>query len=113
MVFCETCGAENSGKARFCKSCGVSIEAVQTDPRAVSTAVPPIKQDESIGFGSRRTSEHLVLHCSLCGSQDFAKDRGRLDSKWGFTSFKVIMLTCKRCGHIELFNKGRSIWDFD
>jgi predicted nucleic-acid-binding Zn-ribbon protein len=113
MVFCETCGSENSRNARFCKSCGTSIEQALTDPRAISTADPPIREEESIGFGSRRTSEHLVLRCSLCGSQDFAKDSGRLDSKWGFTSFKVIMLTCKRCGHIELFNKGRSIWDFD
>jgi len=71
------------------------------------------KANNSIGFGSRRTGEDLVIRCSLCGGRDFAKDTGRLDSKWGFTSFKVVMLTCKNCGHIELFNKGRSIFDFD
>jgi RNase P subunit RPR2 len=113
LVFCETCGTENSEKARFCKSCGSSLDSVQASSRANSTSPPPVSRNESIGFGSQPTGENLVLRCSLCGSQDFAKDSGRLDSKWGFTSFKVIMLTCRRCGHIELFNKGRSIWDFD
>ncbi|MHA2225474.1 MAG: hypothetical protein ACXAC8_09740 [Candidatus Hodarchaeales archaeon] len=111
MVFCETCGQENDGKAKFCRHCGVSISRenrTNTTPQP-----PPLSRQESVGFGDRSTGEHLVIHCTLCGGQDFAKDSGRLDSKWGFTSFKVIMMSCRRCGHIELFNKGRSIFDFD
>ncbi|MFW9777826.1 MAG: zinc-ribbon domain-containing protein [Candidatus Heimdallarchaeota archaeon] len=105
-MFCEKCGVENTATAKFCKSCGNSL---QDNPSS-----QPMKPDRSsIGFGHRSTGDDLVLHCSLCGHQKFAKDSGRLDSKWGFTSFKVAILTCKRCGHVELFNKGRSIWDFD
>lgn len=107
MVFCETCGQDNNDQAKFCRSCGAAVGKSGYK----QTASP--SSSESIGFGSRNTGEHLVLHCSLCNGQDFAKDTGRLDSKWGFTSFKVIMLSCKKCGHIELFNKGRSIFDFD
>jgi len=109
-VYCETCGTENSETAKFCKSCGASID--ETGNRKTKSPSLP-NRDVSIGFGDRNTSEDIVLHCSLCNGQDFAKDKGRLDSKWGWTSFKVVMLTCRRCGHIELFNKGRSIWDFD
>lgn len=110
MVFCETCGQENNEAASFCRFCGAAMGTSEYRPSKQSTYS---NRNESIGFGSRNTSEHLVLHCSLCDGQDFAKDTGRLDSKWGFTSFKVIMLSCKKCGHIELFNKGRSIFDFD
>jgi len=110
MVYCETCGQENGGQAKFCRFCGASMEA--SNVTGVDRTIPSRGQ-ESIGFGHRNTGEHLVIRCSLCGSQNFAKDTGRLDSKWGFTSFKVVMCTCKNCGHIELFNKGRSIFDFD
>ncbi|MFW9994659.1 MAG: zinc-ribbon domain-containing protein [Candidatus Odinarchaeota archaeon] len=109
MVFCEHCGSDNDSSARFCRSCGKELEAQKE-----SFQKPTFSSgEEGVGFGSRSTGENLVLHCSLCGGRDFAKDTGRLDSKWGFTSFKVVMLTCRRCGHIELFNKGRSIFDFD
>ena len=109
MTYCEACGVDNVQDARYCKSCGANLDSAQIDKP--STIVSP--QNDSIGFGERRTGENLVLRCTMCGSQDFAKDKGRLDSKWGWTSFKVIMMSCKHCGHIELFNKGRSIWDFD
>ncbi|MHA2248338.1 MAG: zinc-ribbon domain-containing protein [Candidatus Hodarchaeales archaeon] len=107
MVYCETCGQENTSSAKFCRSCGAAV-----GKSGYKQTVSP-NRSESIGFGNRGTSEHLVISCSLCGGEDFARDTGRLDSKWGFTSFKVVMCTCKRCGHIELFNKGRSIFDFD
>ena len=111
MVYCETCGQDNAEGGKFCRYCGASLSTPSPSPRETYKSAPT--HSESIGFGNRRTGEGLVLRCSLCGEQDFAKDSGRLDSKWGWTSFKVVMLTCKRCGHIELFNKGRSIWDFD
>ncbi|MFX0015257.1 MAG: hypothetical protein ACFFB2_09155 [Promethearchaeota archaeon] len=110
MVYCETCGQENGGKAKFCRFCGASLGSTI---QGYENQLEPSRGSDSIGFGSRNTGEHLVIRCSLCGGQDFAKDTGRLDSKWGFTSFKVVMCTCRRCGHIELFNKGRSIFDFD
>ena len=112
MVFCETCGQENGGQAKFCRFCGASIVSSKFGSNRQTTPSRG-SESESIGFGSRNTGENLVIRCGLCGEQDFAKDTGRLDSKWGFTSFKVVMCTCKRCGHIELFNKGRSIFDFD
>ncbi|MFW9905585.1 MAG: zinc ribbon domain-containing protein [Candidatus Thorarchaeota archaeon] len=108
MVYCETCGQENAEQAKFCRFCGSSLETENIKHRTMTSRGP-----ESIGFGHRNTGEDLVIRCSLCGGQDFANDTGRLDSKWGFTSFKVVMCTCRRCGHIELFNKGRSIFDFD
>jgi uncharacterized OB-fold protein len=108
MVYCEKCGQENASSAKFCKNCGSS-----TTQKNVGFSPSSSRVIESIGFGDRRTGEKLVIHCTLCGNQDFARDKGRLDSKWGFTSFKVIIMTCKNCGHVELFNKGRSIFDFD
>ena len=53
------------------------------------------------------------IHCGNSGIHNFKQDEGKLDSKWGMTAFKVIILTCNACGHIELFNKGRTIFDFD
>lgn len=120
MVYCENCGSDNTDGAKFCKNCGQKLPNVSS-----LGSVQPVQQyatnqegsytthGGSVGFGEKFTKENLVLKCNICGGQDFSKDTGRLDSKFGFTSFKVIMMTCKRCGKIELFNKGRSIFDFD
>ena len=114
MGYCAVCGQDNEDHANFCRSCGATLTNNSfSKPKRNPPSTSYSKQKESVGFGTRTTGENLVLRCSLCGGEDFAQDSGRLDSKWGFTSFKVVMLTCKYCGHIELFNKGRSIWDFD
>ena len=112
MVWCAACGQDNPKGAKYCRNCGSTLINNPAEPKR-----PPHPRNmnvkQSVGFGDRATGENLIIHCSLCGGQDFAQDSGRLDSKWGITSFKVVMLTCKNCGHIELFNKGRSIFDFD
>ncbi len=51
--------------------------------------------------------------CPLCGNGEFRQEEGKIDSKWGATAHKVIILSCSRCGHILLFSRGRTIWDFD
>jgi uncharacterized protein len=51
--------------------------------------------------------------CPLCGGEQFAKEEGRLDSKWGFTSHKMILLICERCQFVLHFYDGHSIFDFD
>lgn len=51
--------------------------------------------------------------CPLCGGRSFTSEEGRLDSKWGFTSHRVILLVCERCRFVLHFYEGNSIWDFD
>ncbi len=51
--------------------------------------------------------------CPLCGNAEFQREEGKIDSKWGATAHKVIILICLRCSHILLFSGGRTIWDFD
>ena len=51
--------------------------------------------------------------CPLCGCQEFQKEEGRLDSKWGVTSHKLILLICQQCRFVMHFYDKRSIWDFD
>ena len=112
MRNCDNCGTENDDASIFCVNCGTKLGSPQSQPvQAPRESIP--SQRGGVGLGGRYTAENMVLKCSLCDNQDFARDEGRLDSKWGFTSFKVVILTCRRCGHVELFNKGRSIFDFD
>jgi C4-type Zn-finger protein len=54
-----------------------------------------------------------LLTCPLCGNNQFKKEQGRMDSKWGFTSHKITLMICERCNFIMQFSKGRSIFDFD
>jgi hypothetical protein len=54
-----------------------------------------------------------VLRCPLCGGTEFETQRGRLDSRWGFTTHKVVMQICQRCGLVLQFSAGRGIFDFD
>lgn len=51
--------------------------------------------------------------CPLCHGQQFRREEGRLDSKWGFTTHRLILLICDRCQYILQFYDGNSIWDFD
>jgi uncharacterized protein len=51
--------------------------------------------------------------CPLCRGEEFSKQEGRLDSKWGVTSHRMILLICANCKFILHFYEGNSIWDFD
>lgn len=53
------------------------------------------------------------LTCPLCGGSKFTREEGKMDSKWGFTAHKVIIMICDKCQFVMNFSKGRSIWDFD
>ena len=53
------------------------------------------------------------LSCPVCRSSDFDQEAGKLDSQWGFTAHQVAMLICRGCGYVLLFDRGRSIFDFD
>jgi uncharacterized protein len=49
----------------------------------------------------------------LCHGTDFDSERGRLDSRWGFTSHRMTLLICRQCRFILHFYDNRSIFDFD
>lgn len=65
----------------------------------------PWKQNQDI--------QQRLPKCPLCGGQEFQKEEGRLDSKWGVTSHKLILLICQQCRFVMHFYDKRSIWDFD
>ncbi len=54
-----------------------------------------------------------VLQCPLCESAEFDKEEGRIDSRWGMTSHKLVLMICRRCGLVLQFSAGRSLFDFD
>lgn len=58
-------------------------------------------------------SQRNIPTCPLCGGQQFHQEEGRMDSKWGFTSHKMILLVCERCQFVLHFYDGNSIFDFD
>jgi uncharacterized protein len=66
----------------------------------------PFKQNQVI-------QQQRLPKCPLCGGQEFQKEEGRLDSKWGVTSHKLILLICQQCRFVMHFYDKRSIWDFD
>jgi hypothetical protein len=54
-----------------------------------------------------------VLKCPLCGNMQVDEQKGRMDSRWGITSHKLVLRICKRCGLVLQFSAGRGIFDFD
>ena len=58
---------------------------------------------------------HLLqtLACPICGGQDFEEQLSREDSQWGYTSFRMRLLICRRCQYVLHFSRGRSMFDFD
>jgi hypothetical protein len=53
------------------------------------------------------------LQCPLCEGREFDRQQGRMDSRWGITSHKLVLMICKRCGLVLQFSAGRGIFDFD
>jgi hypothetical protein len=53
------------------------------------------------------------LTCPVCSGTDFDRQQGRMDSRWGLTSHKMVLMICKRCRLILQFSAGRGIFDFD
>ena len=64
-------------------------------------------------FAPQHQPEPQRPRCPLCGYQEFQREEGRLDSKWGMTSHKLILLVCLRCRYVLHFYDSHSIWDFD
>lgn len=58
-------------------------------------------------------SARPVLRCPLCGNTDFERQQGRMDSRWGLTSHKMVLMICRRCRLVLQFSAGRGIFDFD
>jgi uncharacterized protein len=53
------------------------------------------------------------LRCPLCEGTEFDQEQGRVDSRWGFTSHKLVLMICQRCGLVLQFSAGRGVFDFD
>jgi hypothetical protein len=53
------------------------------------------------------------LVCPLCHGTSFQKQEGKMDSKWGFTAHRVVLMICQQCRFVMTFSKGRTIFDFD
>jgi len=53
------------------------------------------------------------LECPLCQGTEFDRQQGRMDSRWGITSHKLVLMICRRCGLVLQFSAGRGIFDFD
>ena len=54
-----------------------------------------------------------VLRCPLCGGMTFDRQQGRMDSRWGITSHKLVLMICQQCGLVLQFSAGRGVFDFD
>jgi hypothetical protein len=53
------------------------------------------------------------LTCPVCGGTEFEREKGRMDSRWGLTSHKLVLMICQRCRLVLQFSAGRGIFDFD
>jgi hypothetical protein len=62
---------------------------------------------------AQESAERALLRCPVCGSQEFERQEGRMDSRWGITSHKLVLMICQRCRLVLQFSAGRGIFDFD
>ncbi|GGL21811.1 hypothetical protein GCM10014719_24770 [Planomonospora parontospora subsp. antibiotica] len=51
------------------------------------------------------------LLCPLCGNSEFQQAEGLLDSRWGMTTRRLILMICTRCRYILHFYDKDSIFD--
>jgi uncharacterized protein len=58
--------------------------------------------------GSRRQ-----FACMICAGTRFWNEKGKIGGLHGLSSHQVTLLMCEECGHVHLFDKGRSWWNVD
>ena len=51
--------------------------------------------------------------CPMCSNMTFRQERGKIDSEWGITAHRVLLLICERCSYVLSFYEGNTIFDFD
>jgi uncharacterized protein len=79
-------------------------------------AAGPVVEGQEGSMGTWEQAEEVArpqLRCPLCGGLEFDREQGRLDSRWGITSHKLVLMICQRCGLVLSFSAGRGIFDFD
>ena len=59
------------------------------------------------------TGERRQARCPMCGNETFQQERGKIDSAWGMTAHRVVILICDRCAYVLQFYEGNTIFDFD
>jgi hypothetical protein len=68
-------------------------------------------EDARSGEGSAADSRRPT--CPMCGNRTFRQEEGKLDSRWGLTAHRVLLLVCERCQFVLTFYEGNTIFDFD
>jgi hypothetical protein len=58
-------------------------------------------------------TERRKLSCPVCQGTEFDREEGRIDSRWGLTSHKLVLMICLNCRLVLQFSAGRGIFDFD
>ena len=62
---------------------------------------------------AEQDARNAQLTCPVCGGTQFERQQGRMDSRWGMTSHKLVLMICQRCRLVLQFSAGRGIFDFD
>ena len=50
------------------------------------------------------------LACTVCGYQHFDEQTSREDSQMGFSTFRMRLMICMRCGFVMQFSLGQSLF---
>ena len=58
-------------------------------------------------------AERAKPRCPMCGNETFRREHGKIDSVWGLTAHRVMILICERCSYVLQFYEGSTIFDFD
>lgn len=59
------------------------------------------------------STDEPALRCPICGASSFDRHEARQDTRWGFTSHRILMLVCQNCSYILHFYRHESIFNFD
>ena len=62
---------------------------------------------------AEQDARRAQLTCPVCGGTQFERQQGRMDSRWGMTSHKLVLMICQRRRLVLQFSAGRGIFDFD
>jgi hypothetical protein len=85
------------------------VEKAVSDGQAADQRRAAVQAQQEVELDEARRKV-ANLACTVCGYQDFDEQTSREDSQMGFTTFRMRLLICKRCGFVMQFSLGRSLF---
>jgi predicted nucleic-acid-binding Zn-ribbon protein len=94
---------------RLHRHAGLRGEAATSTAAGAVDGFPTVGVVAGGSYGDLMTAPQLA--CPLCRCTQFQREEGRLESRWGMTRHRMVLLICQQCRYVLHFYDRHSVFD--